>query len=113
MIEFRLVNPDVAVNPSGLKLKVGPLDGRLQCVTNGYPKPTITWIKSGAAISIGVAINTYSVSNRFGKDLNVGLVSLSDNGTVYTCEVRQGTFVVRANSILRVECRNGISLFPC
>jgi hypothetical protein len=65
--------------------------------------PNITWKKNGASISDGVTNRKYPVVNRCGKDITIGNVSLLDNETVYTCEVRQGSFVANSSGILVVE----------
>ena len=98
------MNAEVNVLPLVVTVIDGNTADPLQCVTDGYPMPSITWKKNGVTIFHGVTDRLYHVVNRFGKDLRIGTVGLSDNGTVYTCEARQGSFVTNSSSILIVKC---------
>jgi hypothetical protein len=98
------VNAEVTVSPLVFTVLEGHLvDRPFQCLVDGYPMPNITWKKNGVAISHGVTDHVYHLNNRYGKDLRIGRVGLSDNGTVYTCEARQGSFVSNNSGILIVK----------
>ena len=75
----------------------------LFCVANGYPEPALTLKKDNATISDGVSGRKYEVMNKLSKHLKIGPVSLSDNGTVYSCEARQGSFVTSTERTLIVK----------
>ena len=97
------MNAEVNILPHVATVIDGNTAGSLQCVTDGYPMPIITWKKNGVIIFHGVTDRLYQVVNRYGKDLKIGTVGLSDNGTVYTCEARQGLFLTNSSSILIVK----------
>jgi protein tyrosine phosphatase len=89
------VTPIVSVNDGDV--------ATLACEAKGYPMPNITWLKNDVAISHGVAIQSKMI-NHYGIKFTVGPLSLSDNGTVYTCEVKQeGGPVIREKSRLIVK----------
>ena len=89
------VTPTVSVNDGDM--------ANLSCEAKGYPMPSITWKKKGMPVSNGVSNQHLEMINHYGKELKVGPVSLSDNGTVYTCEVIQGSFVTVKSSMLIVK----------
>ena len=95
----------VSVLPAMLTVSDGNMVGRLSCVAKGYPEPTIIWKKNNDATFQGVTNHTNQTTTSFGKYLRIGNVSMSDNGTVYSCEARQlqGSVVSIINRILIVK----------
>ena len=103
------VNAVVSVTPT-VHVNDGDV-ANLSCEAKGYPMPNITWKKEGVPVSNGVITNLHhEVINQYGKQLKVGSVSLADNGSVYTCEVMQGSSVINKSSILIVKRIVHISL---
>ena len=90
-----LVRPKVTkVVPSTRSVVSGSTVDPVVCEAEGYPKPSLNWTLKGSTVSSSLTSNEYSVgglSYRSGRNLTLGAVSLSQNGSVYTCEAGSST----------------------
>lgn len=106
-----LVKPVVRLEPTVLTVVDGKMASPLFCVVSGYPLPTITWRRNNVTVLEGITNHTNKTTTSFGQNLRIGTVSLSSNGTVYSCEATQfqEREVSRSNSTLLVTPNMAIS----
>ena len=92
----------VSVIPAVLRVNNGDM-ATLKCEAKGYPVTNITWKKDGIPVSDGIANQQDKLINQYDKEIKIGPVSLSDNETVYTCEVIQESSVTNNSNVLIVK----------
>jgi hypothetical protein len=108
-VSVNVVKAAVTRLPAVLTVVVGNM-ATLSCTGKGYPQPTITWKKDNVTISQGVTDNTNESTTRFSQYLELDNVSLSDNGTVYSCEASQfNGIVISSTSVTLIAINITIS----